>query len=165
MLKRKNNEIEIWSDVIGKGNAQKCFISAILSLFILTFCVFLMKLDFSIPETYIFVGFFIGFPCLVMVLAGIIYLYREKNIPSIILKINREFIEIYGKKYVKIELKKIDKINSVISEYGNFIVIFYKENDKKKKYSFEISPANRGIFNTAIMEYNKNIVIEEKSIR
>ena len=164
MIIRKDEEIEIWSDEVRKGEAKKCFIGAIISLIILTFCVFTMNLDFSIIETYYFVAIFIGFPCSLMILAGILFLFKEKQNPTLLSKMNKEYIEIYGKKDIKIEMNKIKKINNLTSNLGNFIVIFFEENDSTKKFSFEVSAANRGLFEKGIKEYNKNIVIENKNI-
>lgn len=164
MLVRKDNEIEIWTDVMQKGTAKKCFIVSGLATIFFLFYAFQLGLDYSMKETQIFICFLLS-PCFFVLICGFISLKAENN-KHLVLKINSEFIEINRKKdIIKISLKQISKLTTMTSLYGSFIVIFYRDDNIEKKYSFPISASNRGLVKIAIKEYLKDIIIDEKNIR
>jgi len=163
MLVRKDNEIEIWTDVQEKGRAKKCFVTAIAVMVIFMFGTLVFDLDYSIKETYYFILIFVGFPPSLFLIAGFINLLNERQKTELRVKVNSDYIEINRKKQVKkISLGQISKVNAVSSKYENCIVIFYIEENSEKKYSFPISASNRGLVIIALKEYKQDIVIQEK---
>lgn len=160
MLVRKENELEIWTDRMPQGTAKKCFLVAIISAILFIFIFLNMGYDYSVKEIYIFLGLLLS-PCFIIAICGIVFLYREKN-EHLVMKVCIDNIEVYKKKNIKmIPINKIYKVNAVSSRYGSFIVLFYKENDIEKKYSFPISAANRNLVVIALKEYKKDIVVNE----
>lgn len=158
MLKRNEDEIEIYTDVIEKGNGKKCIIIGIITILIFIILAFAMKMEFANLVTYIFYFF----PSYLFFIAGIIYLKRERKTSRIVARINKNFIEIYDKKgNKKIMLEEITKLNKISSNLGTFIVIFYKDKGKEYKYSFAISYANKNLLAMAIQEYKKDIIITD----
>ena len=166
MLIRKENEIEIWTDLPPKGQAKYCFIASAIVAVILLFGFSVFDLDYMIKETYYFMMFWVGMPTSLFVIAGLINLKNEKRKSELVLKVNPNYIEIFRKnKEKKILIENLNKINKVISKYGSVIVFFYIENNKTYKYSLPVSGANKNLIEIAIKEYLKDIIIEEKNIR
>ena len=75
MLNRKENEIEIWTDTVEKGNGKKYIIIGLITMLIFIILAILMKMDFSIIETYIFMVTIYFFPSYLFFISGIIYIY------------------------------------------------------------------------------------------
>lgn len=94
MLKRNEDEIEIYTDVIEKGNGKKCIIIGIITILIFIILALAMKMEITNLGTYIFYFF----PSYLFFIAGIIYLKRERKTSRIVARINKNFIEIYNKK-------------------------------------------------------------------
>lgn len=156
MLIRKENEIEIWTDEIIKGEGKKTIIVGIFSAIIFPIIFLLAGFDFQTKETYIFLAM-LSLPGILILICGKIFLNREKEDKYLIAKINEDFIEITCKKENKnIKLDDIDKIKA----YNIQLNIFYSIEGKKQKYSFKISPANRGLIELALKEYKKDIIIQ-----
>lgn len=161
MLLRKENEIEIWTDTIEKGTGKKYIIIGFITMIIFMILAFFMQMDFTKIETYIFIATIYFFPSYLILISGIIFIIRERKPARIITRVNKDFIQIYTKKEnKKIMLNKITKVKKVSSSLGNFIVIFYNDNEKECKYSFEISTANKNLVVIAIKEYKSNIIEE-----
>lgn len=59
MLKRNEDEIEIYTDVIEKGNGKKCIIIGIITILIFIILAFAMKMEFTNLGTYIFYFFLV----------------------------------------------------------------------------------------------------------
>lgn len=158
MLIRNENEIEIWNDTMKKGTGKNCIMIALIGMIIFILLTIGTGYDFTIIETYYFLGM-LFFPCFIILICGFIFIKRE-NTKKLIAKINSNYVELYRKKNRKkqINIKQITKINKVSSLLGNFIVIFYKDNEKECKYSFEISIANKNLLMIAIQEYNNTII-------
>lgn len=158
MLLRTENGIEIWSDTLKKGTGRNFMIISVLAMFLSIVLFIEMKLDFSAVETYYFLGMFL-FPCFIILICSFVIQKKETN-KHLILKIDKDFLEIPSKKEIKkINTETITKLNLVNSVYGYFVVIFYTENNIEKKYSFSVSLANMNLVKTAIQEYRKNINI------
>ena len=163
MLKRKENEIEICTDILEKGNGKKCIIIGLITILIFIVLAILMKMNFSRIETYIFVVTIYFFPSYIFFISGIIYMYKEQKKERIVARVNKDFIEIYARKKIKkIRLNQITKLNQISSSLGTFIVIFYKDEGKEYKYSFEISRANKNLLVMAIQGYKRDVIIDNK---
>jgi len=157
MLIRKENEIEIWTDGLQKGEGRKTILIGIFAIVIFPVIFLLSGMNFQIKETYIFLGM-LSIPGIVILICGHIFLKRENKEKSLVAKVNKDFIEIISKKgKIKIELDKIVKIKS----YTTQLNIFYNVEDKKQKYLCTVSAANRGLIELALKEYKKNILIEK----
>lgn len=162
MLNRKENEIEIWTDTVEKGNGKKYIIIGLITMLIFIILAILMEMDFSIIETYIFMVTIYFFPSYLFFISGIIYIYEEQKAERIVARVNKDFIEIYARKNIKkIMLCQITKLTKISSTLGTFIVIFYKDKEKEYKYSLKISSANKNLLVMAIQEYRKDIVIND----
>lgn len=162
MLIRKENGIEIWTDVPPKGLAKYCFIAAAIVAVILLCGFTVFNLDYMVKETYYFMIFWIGIPSSLFVIAGLISLNTEKRKSELVVKVNSNYIEIFKKnKDKKILMENLNKINKVISKYGSVIVFFYMENNKIYKYSLPVSGANKNLIEIAIKEYKKDLLISE----
>ena len=70
MLNRKENEIEIWTDTVEKGNGKKYIIIGLITMLIFIILAILMKMDFSIIETYIFMVTIYFFPSYLFFISG-----------------------------------------------------------------------------------------------
>lgn len=162
MLVRKENEIEIWTDVPQKGQAKYCFIASVIVAVILLLLFLLFDSDYTIKETYYAMMFWVGMPTSLFIIAGFINLMNEKRKAELVLKINSNYIEIFRKnKEKKILMENLNKINKVISKYGSVIVFFYIENNKIYKYSLPVSGVNKNLIEIAIKEYKKDVLISE----
>ena len=162
MLVRKENEIEIWNDKPEKGTGKKYILLAIAGMLIVTSIAVLAPFDFSVAEAYYVLAFLCS-PCIFLIILGCIFMKKEKT-DYMIAKINKENIEIC-KKNVKIPTQDIIRINKTITTIGSSLVIFYKSNEKERKYSLDVSPANKNLVANAIKEYNNNVEINEKTVR
>lgn len=165
MLVRKDNEIEIWTDVPEKGQAKHCFVAAIVVAIILMIGFSGFEPDYTIKETYFALFIFVGMPTMMFIIAGFISLINEKEKTQLILKVNSEYIEIYEKK----EIKKIllNQINKVIMQYytfkkGDTIAIFYEEDSIEKTYFLRVPMVCRGLVKVAMKEYKSDLLIDEK---
>lgn len=157
MLVRKENEIEIWTDELQKGEGKKTIIVGIFAIIIFPVIFLLTGMNFQIKETYIFLTM-LSIPGVVILVCGYVFLKREKEEKSLVAKVNKDFIEIIRKKgNIKIELDKIVKIKS----YTTQLNIFYDVEGNKQKYLCTVSAANRGLIELALKEYKKNILIEK----
>ena len=164
MLKRLDNEIEIWSDIIEKETVKKYYIIAIAGMVFFLILTIIVEPDFSIKETYYVLGLEL-FPCFFLLICAFIS-KRKNSTPRLIAKINREYIEFYDKKNTKqIKLQQITKINRVSSKLGPFLAFFYNENEKEKKYSIFVSPANINLVVMAVKEYKENVQVKDIRIR
>lgn len=162
MLIRKENEIEIWTDIPQKGQAKHCFIASAIVAVILLIIFSVFDLDYMVKETYYFMMFWVGIPTSLFVIAGLINLNNEKRKSELVVKVNPNYIEIFRKnKEKKILMENLNKINKVISKYGSVIVFFYIENNKIYKYSLPVSGANKNLIEIAIKEYKKDLLISE----
>lgn len=94
------------------------------------------------------------------IIAGIIYVKKENENEKLIVSVSKDYVVFFTKRENKnILLKDIIKINNVSSIYGNFLIIYYKEKDKEKKYQFEVSRSNLNLVCIAIKEFNQDIII------
>ncbi len=158
MLIRKDNEIEIWTDTVPKGTGKKCLIIALVGAIFFLFVFFKMNVNFSIIETYYFLIMLL-FPCILSFICGCIFITNENN-KKLIAKVNDKYVILYKKNNEKqINIEQITKINKVSSSLGSFIIIFYKNENKEEKYSFEVSYANKNLLAIAIHEYNNKIIV------
>ena len=147
MLIRKDNEIEIWTDTVPKGTGKECLIIALLGAIFFLFFLLIMNVDFSIIETYYLLIMLLS-PCILIFICGCIFITKENN-KKLIAKNNEK----------QINIEQIMKINKVSSSLGSFIIIFYKNENKEEKYSFEVSCANKNLLAIAIHEYNNKIIV------
>ena len=146
MLIRKDNEIEIWTDTVPKGTGKECLIIALLGAIFFLFFLLIMNVDFSIIETYYLLIMLLS-PCILIFICGCIA------------KVNDKYVILYKKNNERqINIEQITKINKVSSSLGSFIIIFYKNENKEEKYSFEVSCANKNLLAIAIHEYNNKII-------
>ena len=84
----------------------------------------------------------------------------NENNKKLIAKVNDKYVILYKKNNEKqINIEQITKINKVSSSLGSFIIIFYKNENKEEKYSFEVSCANKNLLAIAIHEYNNKIIV------
>lgn len=157
MLIRKDNEIEIWTDTVPKGTGKECLIIALLGAIFFLFFLLIMNVDLSIIETYYLLIMLLS-PCILIFICGCIFITKENN-KKIIAKVNDKYVILYKKNNEKqINIEQITKINKV-SSLGSFIIIFYKNENKEEKYSFEVSYANKNLLAIAIHEYNNKIIV------
>lgn len=162
MLVRNDDTIDIVKDEVRKGTSKRMFLSGIVSFIILFMLVMLMKVDLRIIETYIFIFGVWCIPSYLFIISGIIYKNQEKENGKLIVSVSKNYVKFFAKKETKnILLKDIIKINKVSSRYGNFLVIYYKEEEKKQKYQFEFSRSDLNLVCIAIKEFNQDIIINE----
>ena len=160
MLVRNENSIDIVKDEVKKWTSKKMFLYGIVSFFILFMLAMCLNLDFKIIETYIFTFCIWCFPSYLFILAGIIYWNKEKGNNKLIVSASKDYVKFFTKKQTKnIVLKNITKINKVSCIYGNYLVIYYKEEGKEQKYKFEISRSNLNLVCNAVKEYEQDIII------
>lgn len=158
MLIRKDNEIEIWTDTVPKGTGKECLIIALLGAIFFLFFLLIMNVDFSIIETYYLLIMLLS-PCILIFICGCIFITKENN-KKLIAKVNDKYVILYKKNNEKqINIEQITKINKISSSLGSFIIIFYKNENKEEKYSFEVSCANKNLLAIAIHEYNNKIIV------
>lgn len=163
MIVKNENEIEIWNDGVNTGKAKETLLSAIALFVLFYICLYMINPeDFTMPD-FLKIGGLIWL--IIMIILSFLLRRVEKQNKRLIAKINKEYIQIYKKKTLKIEMSKIEKIKSVSGDMGNFIVILYKENDKTKKTKVAISQANIGLFETAIKEMNNEIQTEKYNFK
>ena len=156
MLIRKDNEIEIWTDTVPKGTGKECLIIALLGAIFFLFFLLIMNVDFSIIETYYLLIMLLS-PCILIFICGCIFITKENN-KKLIAKVNDKYVILYKKNNERqINIEQITKINKV--SLGSFIIIFYKNENKEEKYSFEVSCANKNLLAIAIHEYNNKIIV------
>lgn len=99
------------------------------------------------------------FPCILIFICGCIFITKENN-KKLIAKVNNKYVILYKKNNEKqINIEQITKINKVSSSLGSFITIFYKNENKEEKYSFEVSYTNKSLLAIAIHEYNNKIIV------
>lgn len=163
MLVRNENEIQIKTDDVKKGIGIKCIIIGIIIAILLILLTIPMKLDFSTIQTYLFILTIYFLPSYLFIIAGIIFIKKEKEPSKMIARVNKNLLEIYDKKGTKrINLYKITKINKLSSPFGAFIIIFYNDDSGIEcKYSFPVGPANQNLLIMAIKEYNNKIIVNE----
>ena len=158
---RKEDNIEIWTDVPEKGTGKKYIIYGFVSIVIFILLVVLMRVDFTIIETYIFLFAILFIPSYLFFIAGIIFIVRERMPAKLIAKVNKDFLYIYTKKETKqIKIDQITKINKILSRQGDLWVIKYNENGKECKESLMLDRGYQRLIETAIQEYNSNVQIE-----
>lgn len=158
---RKEDNIEIWTDVPEKGTGKKYIIYGFVSIVIFILLVVLMRVDFTIIETYIFLFAILFIPSYLFFIAGIIFIVRERMPAKLIAKVNKDFLYIYSKKETKqIKIDQITKINKIFSREGDFLIIKYNENGKECKESLMLDRGYQRLIETAIQEYNSNVQIE-----
>lgn len=157
MLVRKENQIEIWSDVI-KGNAKQCYIFTVIGFILTTFFTIQLDLDYSVGYTYILVFCLIGLPTLFFSILTFFNILIENKEPKLQLIVNKDFIEIYNKNDTfKIKLEQI--INTDVHPHNLKYIykITYKENNNLKDYEFPVSIINKGLVTVAINEYKNKV--------
>lgn len=160
MLVRKENENEIWTDTIKKGTGKKSIITDLIGMVIFTMLMVMMKCDFSNIETYYVLGF-LFLPCFIILICGFIFIKKENN-KYLVAKVNNSHVILYKRKDKKqINIQQIIKIKMVSSSIGSFVIIFYNDNEKECKYSFEVSASNKNLLAIAIKEYNNNVEIND----
>lgn len=158
---RKEDNIEIWTDVPEKGTGKKYIIYGLVTIVIFILLVVLMRVDFTIIETYIFLFAILFIPSYLFFIAGIIFTVRERMPAKLIAKVNKDFLYIYTKKETKqIKIDQITKINKILSRQGDLWVIKYNENGKECKESLMLDRGYQRLIETAIQEYNSNVQIE-----
>lgn len=157
MLVRKENQIEIWSDVL-KGNAKQCYIFTIFVFMATTFLTIQLDLDYTVGYTYIFIFFLIGLPTLLFSLLTFFNILIENEKPKLQLIVNKDFIEIYNKNDTfKIKLEQITNTDVRPHNLKYIYKITYKENNDIKNYEFPVSIINKGLVTIAINEYNNKV--------
>ena len=158
MLIRNENTIDIVKDKVEEGTSRRMFLCAIGSLCILLMVLICLNLDFEIIETYIFIFGIWFLPSYSFMILGIINMIKEKE--KLIVSVSKDCIKFFTKRKNKnILLKDITKIRKVVSNYGNFLIIFYKEKDQERKYQFEVSRSNINLICIAIKEFKNDILI------
>lgn len=157
MLVRKENQIEIWSDVV-KGNAKQCYIFTIFVFMATTFLTIQLDLDYTVGYTYIFIFCLIGLPTLLFSLLTFSNILIESKQPKLQLIVNEDFIEVYNKNNTfKIKLEQITNTDVRPHNLKYIYKITYKENNNLKDYEFPVSIINKGLVTVAINEYKNKV--------
>lgn len=165
MLVKKEDRIEIWSE---GWNKRYTILVALLGIFAIIFAIIgiIGCLSGNVAKGLVMA---IVMPAFCIFLSVNLY-FAEKE-KFLIVAVDEKYIEIYNvntyehEMVKKIPLEQIDKVDIVryYNRYSGGISaeIYYGDGNGEKKYSFRIS--NKDWLKTALREYMKNLVIEDKT--